>query len=197
VRLLKKLFRDIGLPYRFFGRGFMFFTNLETERLFLKNIDTSDRDFVFSMFSDDVVTKYLFDEEPLIDISGADEIINSYLEPEPRTHHRWIIIRKSDNTKMGTCGFHCWNRPKKIVEVGYDLKEQFWGNGYMQEAVREIIAFAKDKMDIEEICANIYIENQKSKKLAESLGFVVSGYTSEFFRNQEYKHYKYSLYLRK
>lgn len=30
----------------------MFFTDLETERLFLKNIETSDRNFIFSQFSD-------------------------------------------------------------------------------------------------------------------------------------------------
>ena len=58
----------------------MFFTNLETEILLLKNIDVNDREFIFDMFSDEVVNKYLFDAEPLTDISGADEIIEFYLE---------------------------------------------------------------------------------------------------------------------
>jgi ribosomal-protein-alanine N-acetyltransferase len=175
----------------------MFFTNLETERLFLKNIDTSDRDFIFSQFSDDVVNKYLFDAEPLTDINGADEIIEFYLQPEPRSQHRWIIIRKSDNAKMGTCGFHCWNPTNYTVDIGYDLKEQFWGNGYMQEAINEIITFAKDKMHIEAISACIYIDNHMSIKLAKKLGFVMSGYSTELFRNKEYKHNRYSLYLTK
>lgn len=51
----------------------MFFCNLETERLILKNIAQEDRNFIFSQFSDDVVNKYLFDAEPLTDIIGADE----------------------------------------------------------------------------------------------------------------------------
>ncbi len=175
----------------------MFFTNLETERLFLKNIDTSDREFIFSQFSDDVVNKYLFDEEPLTDINGADEIIEFYLQSEPRSQHRWIIIRKSDNVKIGTCGFHCWNSAKCTVDIGYDLKEQFWGNGYMQEAIKEIIAFAKEKMHIETISACIYIDNQRSIKLANNIGFVLDGYISEMFRNKEYQHYRYSLSLTK
>lgn len=84
----------------------MFYQDLETNRLQLKNISTDDRDFIFSQFSDEVVTRYLFDEEPLTDITGADAIIGDYLLPEPRSCHRWVIARKSDGRKLGTCGFH-------------------------------------------------------------------------------------------
>lgn len=42
---------------------------------------------------------------------------------------------------MGACGYHCWNQKDSTVDVGYDLKEEFWENGYMQEAMKVIIAF--------------------------------------------------------
>jgi [ribosomal protein S5]-alanine N-acetyltransferase len=173
----------------------MFFNDIETERLSLKNIDIEDRDFIFSQFSDEAVSRYLFDAEPLTDMQGADEIITFYIQPEPRLQHRWIIVRKSDGKKMGTCGFHCWNQKECKVEVGYDLKEEFWGNGYMQEAMKEIIAFAIAEMRIKEIRACIYIDNQKSIRLAEKLGFVLSGTSYELFRDKEYLHNRYSLYL--
>lgn len=173
----------------------MLFKNIEAERLFLKNISIDDRDFIFSQFSDNVVNRYLFDAEPLTDIEDADEIINFYIQPEPRLHHRWIMVRKSDGRKIGTCGFHCWNRRECKVDVGYDLKEEFWGNGYMQEAMKEIITFAIDQMHIKEINACIYIDNQKSICLAENLGFVLSGSSYELFRDKEYLHNIYSLYL--
>ena len=89
-------------------------------------------------------------------MQGADEIIAFYLQPEPRLQHRWIIMKKSDGTKMGTCGFHCWNKTDGNVEVGYDLKEKFWGNGYMQEAMKAIITFVQEEMYIKEISACIY-----------------------------------------
>lgn len=56
----------------------MFFCDLETERLNLKNISTHDREFIFRQFSDDTITKYLFDEESLNSIDGADKIIKMY-----------------------------------------------------------------------------------------------------------------------
>lgn len=173
----------------------MLFNDVETERLLLKNIAIDDRDFIFSQFSDDIVNKYLFDAEPLTDIQGADEIINFYIQPEPRLQHRWIILRKSDGMKIGTCGFHCWNQRDCKVEVGYDLKEEFWGNGYMQEAMKKIIAFAKDEMHIKEISACIYIHNERSINVVENLGFVLSGSSYVLFRDKEYLHNRYSLYL--
>jgi ribosomal-protein-alanine N-acetyltransferase len=99
--------------------------------------------------------------------------------------------------KMGTCGFHCWNIQDLKVDVGYDLKEEFWGNGYMQESMKEIIKFAEENMNIKEINACIFIDNLKSIKLAEKLGFVLSGTSYEIFRNEEYLHNRYSLYFTK
>jgi ribosomal-protein-alanine N-acetyltransferase len=173
----------------------MLFRNIETERLSLKNIDLEDREFIFSQFSDEAVSRYLFDAEPLTDLRGADEIIAVYLQPEQRLQHRWIIVRKSDGKKMGTCGFHCWNQKAGKVEVGYDLKEEFWGKGYMQEAMKAIIAFAVEQMQIKEIIACVYIDNHRSIQLAENLGFVLSGTSYEIFRGKEYLHNRYSLYL--
>lgn len=173
----------------------MLFNNIETERLLLKNIGMDDREFILSQFSDDVVNKYLFDAEPLTNMEGAEEIIDFYIQPEPRLQHRWIIIKKSDGEKMGTCGFHCWNLSEGNIEVGYDLKEAFWGNGYMQEAMKAIIMFAAKNMHIKEISACIYVDNQRSIRLAENLGFVLAGSSYEIFRNKKYLHNRYSLFL--
>lgn len=170
------------------------FKSIETERLFLKNISFEDREFIFSQFSNDIVNRYLFDAEPLDNIEGADEIIDFYTQPEPRLQHRWIIVRKSDGIKMGTCGFHCWSQKQWKVEVGYDLKKEFWGNGYMREAMEEIIKFARDNMGIKEINACIYIDNERSISLVEKLGFILSGSGYEVFRGEEYLHNVYTHY---
>lgn len=133
----------------------MFYRDLETSRLYLKNISQDDREFIFKHFSDGFVTKYLFDAEPLTDISGADEIIECYLQPEPRGQHRWVLVRKTDNVKIGTCGFHCWFPEQGTVEVGYDLREAYCSQGYMTEALNEIFNFAFRTMGVKEINACI------------------------------------------
>lgn len=70
----------------------MLFKNIETKRLILKNISTDDREFIFNQFSNDMVNRYLFDAEPLINIEDADELINFYIQPEPRLQHRVLIL---------------------------------------------------------------------------------------------------------
>lgn len=172
----------------------MFFKNLETERLWLINISENDSAFILAQFSDDAVTRYLFDAEPLTSTEGADAIIRLYTQPEPRDQHRWILVRKSDGIKIGTCGFHFWDRDRGTVETGYDLREAYWGQGYMGEAMDRILAFAFDSMQVNKVNACIYGENARSLALARRLGFVFEGKIKIFrFRERDYPHRVYTL----
>lgn len=180
----------------FVGRTEMIFKELETKRLLLKNIAMDDADFILSQFSDNDVNEYLFDEEPMTDITEAIDLINFYICPEPRGQHRWILVRKSDGVRIGTCGFHCWDRKSNYIEIGYDMKKAFWGNGYMQEAVEAIIKLAKEKLMVHRIDAHIYYQNERSIALVSKLGFHFNGETEKLvFREKEYLHHIYTLLL--
>lgn len=172
----------------------MFFSELETDRLFLKNISMHDREFILEQFSNIEVNQYLFDAEPLTDIFGADEIIDFYVQPEPRAQHRWILVRKSDGSKIGTCGFHCWDKTNGSCDIGYDLYPDYWGNGYMCEALKAICGFARSNMKLRSINAWISVNNEKSIKLAEKLGFSFNGLIKdEIFRGKAYPHRIFTL----
>jgi ribosomal-protein-alanine N-acetyltransferase len=172
----------------------LFFTELETARMLLKNISVEDRDFIYAQFSDDEVNRYLFDEEPVQTIAEADDIIGGFTGPEPRDRHRWVLVRKDDGAKMGTCGFHFWKEAEGTAEVGYDLFPDFWGHGYMTEAMQAAIRFAAEHMHLRRIDAEIYPDNLKSVALAEKLGFQFCGQTQTLvFRGEPYVHRIYSL----
>lgn len=167
--------------------------DIETNRLILKSISVEDRDFIYSQFSDGVVTEYLYDEEPLTDILGADEIIDSYVRTNSICVSRWILIRKSDHEKMGTCGFHCWNSCESVIDVGYDLKHEFWGSGYMQESLTAIINVVIQALNVNKINAHIYFKNDRSIMLAQRLGFQFSG--NEYYCNFRGKAYLHKIYV--
>ena len=171
------------------------FTNLETHRLILKCIDYGDRDFIFQEFQNDFINRYLYDAEPMTDISQADELINFYTMVEPRKQNRWVLMDKTTNTKLGTCGYHLWNPDKKEVEIGFELMEQHNGKGYMLEAVKAIIEFAKHKMKVERINAIVYINNKKCIQLLEKLRFNKVGEEETEFRGQIYRHDVYALQI--
>lgn len=174
----------------------MFFHELETDRLYLKNISGNDRDFIFRQFSDAEVSRYLFDEEPFGAVEEADGLIEFYNEPEPRGQHRWILVKKDGGEKIGTCGFHCWDRNSDVCELGYDLYPDFQKQGYMKEALSAALLFARENMNLHEICACIYPENIRSINAAVNQGFSYGGEDRIYtFRGTDYNHFIYTLSL--
>jgi len=59
--------------------------------------------------------------------------------------------------------------------LGYWLAEPFWGNGYMSEAVRAVLAYAFRYYDCEAIGSYSFTDNHSSLRVMEKMGFEVSG----------------------
>ena len=157
----------------------MFFTDLETERLYLQNSAPAHRYFIYTLYTNDEVLRFHYEEDRYVDLYGADKEIAEWNQPEPRDQHVWIFVRKTDGVALGTCCINNWDRNAAFCEVHYDMHPDFWGNGYMTEAMRAILAFARDAMKVRRIETGINQENEKSIKLVERLGFVYSGQTVE------------------
>lgn len=174
----------------------MNYRNLVTKRLTLKNISADDREFMLKQFSDDNVNRYLFDAEPFTCLEEADELIAFFTKPEPRAQHRWIITLTQTGEKIGTCGFHFWDRQKREMQIGYDLQSAYWQKGYGYEAMQAVIDFIKQETDAMRVDACIACENIASIKLAEKLGFEFLGKMEVLnFRGKDYPHRIYTLLL--
>lgn len=80
---------------------------------------------------------------------------------------------------------HWWG--EGAVELGYWIAEEYWGNGYATEASKMLIKHAFDYLNINEIYASYRIENTKSKRVLEKLGFeFYSELTNQNYRNEFY-----------
>ena len=51
--------------------------------------------------SNDDINRYLYDAEPMKELSEAQELIDFYAVPEPKSQHCWILVRKLDGAKLG------------------------------------------------------------------------------------------------
>ncbi|MCL2372088.1 MAG: GNAT family N-acetyltransferase [Defluviitaleaceae bacterium] len=157
----------------------MFFTDLETNRLHLQCISQAHRYFFYVLYTNDEVLRFHSEEDRYADIYGADTEIAEWNQPEPRNQHGWVFVCKTDGVAMGTCVFDNWDKNTAFCEVHYDMHPDFWGKGYMTEAVRAIIEFARDEMKVRCIETGMDEENVSSIKLAERLGFEYIGQTVE------------------
>lgn len=151
------------------------FPALVTARLLLRPIARADTAFVVRHFLDPLVQRYLLDEEPLTSPAQAAAIVDLYLEPPDAPYNRWVIVRRADDTPVGTCGFHKWNRVHRRAEIGYDLSPAFWGQGYMREAVHAMLAHGFDAMGLHRVEALVALPNTASAKLLVRLGFQREG----------------------
>ncbi|MGR5874200.1 GNAT family N-acetyltransferase [Bacillus pacificus] len=48
---------------------------------------------------------------------------------------RWGIEKKGTDQLIGTCGFHLINHHHKRAEIGYELDDTYWGQGYASGGV--------------------------------------------------------------
>lgn len=146
------------------------FPEIETKRLFLRDLTLLDVDSVFKHFSDSEVTQFL-DIEPCKDLQEAEEIIQFHIAD---TGCRYGIFNKLNHELVGTCGFHCWMQGENSkAEIGFDLSTKYWGQGFMQETLVEVIRIVGfDIMKVNLIDATVEQENIRSQRLLQKMGFI-------------------------
>jgi ribosomal-protein-alanine N-acetyltransferase len=166
---------------------FTVFPRLETPRLILRELVAQDAEAVFRVRGDYEVTKYNIGNayqrpEQAVDLIAA--IAQAYQE---KAELRWGITLKSDDTVIGMCGFNYWMRPDSRASVGYDLARAYWGQGIMTEAIRAVIAFGFERMNLNRIEADADARNPASGRVLEKVGFRREGIQREqFFENDTF-----------
>ncbi len=58
------------------------------------------------------------------------------------------------------------------AEIGYWIGQPFWGQGLIPEAVRELIRYAFEDLQLEKLWCGYFEGNVKSKRVQEKCGFV-------------------------
>lgn len=104
------------------------------------------------------------------DIKGeAEEIIKL----TKSTGCRYGVFNLETGEFMGTCGFHCWQQEGDMekAEMGYDLSPEFWGKGYMSEALEELIKVGFEVMQLSYVEAHVEQDNIRSQQLLKKLDF--------------------------
>jgi ribosomal-protein-alanine N-acetyltransferase len=170
------------------------FPDLETERLRLRRFVPADLDFLFAHFRHPLVDQFLVDEGAVTTREAAEAILHFFVQQDGKGYNRWLMTRKTDDQPLGTLGFHHWDRRNRHVEIGYDLSPQYWGSGYMREAARAALDFAFPWMQVHRVEAMVHVENTRSIRLAEALGFAREGcLRGNFYRDGRYHdHYLYA-----
>ncbi len=75
---------------------------------------------------------------------------------------------------VGSCGIY--DAHTKVAKIGYELHPLFWGQGLMHSALSLLLSEGQQYMgaDVTTIQAQVHMDNLRSIKLLQRLGFVCS-----------------------
>lgn len=88
---------------------------------------------------------------------------------------KWAIARADDDVIVGTCGYNEWSQAHGWAELAYDLARAQWGSGLAREAVRAVLRWAYDEGEVRRVQAYVRVDNVRSARLLERIGFVREG----------------------
>ncbi len=156
-------------------RAFINLPTLETERISLRKLLYSDQQDIFQYAKNPSVAEHLLWEAHQ---SEFDTIQFLNLVYEAYNHNNaapWGIELKSIKKIIGTAGFVHWDKEKKEAEVGYAIAQEYWNMGLVTEAVKEIIKFGFEKLNLQRITSRCKLENTGSYRVLEKTGFTFDG----------------------
>ena len=160
-------------------RSFETFPILETKRLILRQLNAADAQEVFNVFSDSKVTEF-YDLDTFTSLEQAEKLIERHYDRfANRSGLRWGIVRRENNSVIGTCGLNLY-RHSVSGEIGYELARQYWRRGIMTEALRSVINFGFERQGLNRIQALVITRNTASENLLLKLGFQEEGVLREY-----------------
>lgn len=158
---------------------FIDFPRLETPRLVLRKLKFEDAKYFQNIRSDERVMEFM-DSNRHLKLEDSEKFIAENLANYTQKKAiSWALIEKTSKYFIGDFSFWAIDHKNSRAEVGYVLRPEYWGKGFMKEALREIFSFGFQKLNLHSLEANINPANTKSRGLLKSLGFVKEAYFRE------------------
>jgi ribosomal-protein-alanine N-acetyltransferase len=146
---------------------------LETEHLILRPITLADAEDIFAYAQDPEVSRFLpWNAHQTLDDSL--EIIHKWLKAYAENRPApWGIVDKKSHKIIGTIvadQHHVESVDGSCLCLGYCLSKDFWGRGFMPEAVQKIIEYLFHQTTVKEVVAFVRTDNPQSQRVCEKSG---------------------------
>ena len=107
----------------------------------------------------------------------------------------WAIEHKTAAKVIGTISIWNFDWEKGCGELGYGIIPEYQGRGLMKEALRSVIAYGFDSLNLKSLEAYTEVHNLSSVKLLEHCGFIETAQVEEkgFVNDRTYLMHVYSL----
>lgn len=166
------------------------FKTFETERLFIKPTSQEDAEFIFELLNTPKWIENIGDRN-IKSVEMAKDYIASKMHPqlERLGYGNYTLIRKTDGTKIGSCGLYD-REGLEGIDIGFAFLPEYEGKGFAFEATDKLKNAAFNEFGLNAISAITSKNNVSSQKLLEKLGLKLTGTTTLPNDNEELLLYK-------
>lgn len=165
---------------------------LETDRLSLRQLTEVDFDDLASLLQDPRVM-YAYEH------AFSDDEVRHWLENQRRRYREdgfglWAVVERESGLWLGQAGLTLQDyHGKKVPEIGYLLKYEYWGRGYATEAAVGCREYAFHTLGLERVYSIIRDNNPVSQRVALRVGMMRAGSCIKHYYNMDMLHYVYSV----
>ncbi len=150
--------------------AFTHFPSLATNLLELRQIQPSDAEAFFALYSDEQTMQFYGEPHRSVD-DTRQALAQTQARFVQHEEIRWGITLTNEDQVIGSCGFHHFDTDFQRAETGYILNRAFWGQGMMIEAMSCILTYGFAALGLHRVEAIIDSANERSKSLLLKLGF--------------------------
>lgn len=147
---------------------------LETERLILKEMTGEDFGGLCAILRDEEVM-YAY-EHAFSENEAREWLLRNLKRYRDDGFGLWAVELKQNGEFIGQCGLTFQEIPgKKVVEIGYLFRKEFWHKGFAVEAASACKRYAFENLSINEVYSIIRVNNYSSIKVAKRNGMTEKG----------------------
>lgn len=159
---------------------------LETERLVLRRFVNEDAVAMYKNWAaDEEVTKYLtWPPHPNQEVSQkvVEDWVKAY---DNESYYQWAIVLKEKGEPIGSIAVVHMNEDVSMVHIGYGIGKTWWHNGITSEALKAVMDFLFDIVDVNRIESRHDPRNPNSGKVMKKCGMKYEGTLRSSDRNNQ------------
>jgi ribosomal-protein-alanine N-acetyltransferase len=147
---------------------------IQTKRLILRELLSTDVDGMFSLNSDPEVHRYLGTSPVTTKVHSQKDIEFIQRQYVANGIGRWAVIERSTNIFLGWAGLKLittqTNNHIDYYDLGYRLINKYWGQGYATESAQAIVNYGFKTLNLREIYGIADVLNTGSIRVLEKVG---------------------------
>jgi RimJ/RimL family protein N-acetyltransferase len=146
---------------------------LETERLFLREFNVGDAEFILALLNEPSFLRFIGDKKVRTVQDAEKYIVNGPVASYERHGFGLCLVElKETHTPIGMCGL-LKREELPDPDIGFAFMPDFWNKGLACEAAAAVMKDARERLNLERILAITNQDNEASIKLLQKLGLQI------------------------